>query len=116
MPSSLVIWFVGGLNTDGQLGDATTINHDAPNPVQDMDSGVTAVATGSQHTCGIKFGGALYFWGNNNWGQLGDGSTTMSLTPVLVSDMGNDVFAVSAGFYHTFAVMSLSTVSCWGKI
>ena len=51
-------------------------------------------------------------WGNNDFGQLGDGSTTQSLTPVAVSGVTDAT--ISAGGYHNCAVTSSDTVSCWG--
>jgi alpha-tubulin suppressor-like RCC1 family protein len=60
------------------------------------NSGVTAVAAGGHHTCAIK-SGALYCWGYNDYGQLGDGTTTHRNTPVAVTDMGSGVTAVAAG-------------------
>jgi alpha-tubulin suppressor-like RCC1 family protein len=45
----------------------------------------TKVAAGIDHTCGISTTGQLYCWGGNGNGQLGNGTTTPSTTPVLVS-------------------------------
>jgi hypothetical protein len=65
-----------------------------------MGSGVTAVAAGYYHTCAIK-SGALYCWGRNAYGQLGDGTTTDRTTPVAVTNMGSGAAAVAAGGYHS---------------
>ena len=44
-------------------------------PVSGMDSGVTAVAAGDYYSLAVQNGGA-YAWGENTYGQLGDGTTT----------------------------------------
>jgi len=82
------IAYCWGLNTFGQLGTATNNGTAAANPT------ATAVATslkfaslsaGANHTCGIAADATAYCWGYNGWGQLGDGTTNLSFTPVLVS-------------------------------
>jgi len=75
-----------------------------------------AIAAGGYHTCALK-GGQVYCWGQNNYGQLGDGTTTQRITPTLVADgaMGNSgVTAVAAGGYHTCALKG-GQVYCWGR-
>jgi len=53
-------------------------------------------------------------WGENDEGRLGDGSMLNSATPVLVSGISNAT-QVSAGGYHTCALLSDNTVKCWGS-
>jgi alpha-tubulin suppressor-like RCC1 family protein len=107
-----------GRNNYGQLGDGTTTDRITPTLVADGEmgnSGVTAVAAGEVHTCALK-GGRVYCWGRNDYGQLGDGTTTDRITPTLVADgeMGNSgVTAVAAGRYHTCALKG-GKVYCWG--
>jgi len=74
---------------------------------------VTAVAAGWQHTCALV-SGAVWCWGHNNHGQLGNGTTTDSATPVKVSGLSG-VTALAAGGAHTCALASASgSVWCWG--
>ena len=73
------------------------------------------VLSGRSHTCAVLASGAVQCWGINNIGQLGNGSTTNSSTPVSVIDNGNiNAIAVSAGDDHTCAVLASGTVQCWG--
>ncbi|RLE69579.1 MAG: hypothetical protein DRJ43_03785, partial [Thermoprotei archaeon] len=57
--------------------------------------------------------GTAKSWGNNWYGQLGDGTTTDRYTPVSVSEI-NNVIAIASGAYHTCALLSDGTVKCWG--
>ena len=59
--------------------------------------------------------GGVKCWGDNEYGQLGDGTTTDRLTPVEVSGPTSDVMMVAAGKYHTCAVTNVGGVKCWGK-
>jgi alpha-tubulin suppressor-like RCC1 family protein len=83
-----------GVNNEGQLGASSpqTCNSlpcsTTPLTVADGamgNSGVTAVAAGAFHTLGLKGTTCLFAWGRNNYGQLGDGTTTDRTTPVQVS-------------------------------
>lgn len=76
-------------------------------------SGVTVVSPGMNHVCAVISGGVQCL-GSNSSGQLGDGSTTESATPVQAIAQGSGVTAVSAGADHTCAVVSGGSV-CWGK-
>jgi len=79
-----------GLNTWGQLGNRSTMNSPAPVAV---DGGLrfNAFALGSgDHTCALTTAGVAYCWGRNTWGNLGDGTTNDSSTPVrVVGQAGN---------------------------
>ena len=78
-----------------------------------------SVSAGGNHTCGQVHGHAIYCWGDNRFGQLGNGTTTNSATPVLVS--GSLPFAyLSVGRNHACAVTNGQQnnlggpVYCWG--
>jgi alpha-tubulin suppressor-like RCC1 family protein len=109
----------GGVKCWGDL--ATT-----PEDVPGLTSGVSAIAAGYMHTCAIvgdaAAGGAVKCWGANDTGQLGNGTTTSSSTPVAVQGL-SAVKAISAGGApvdrftaggHGCAVTTAGTVKCWG--
>ncbi|MBK9518919.1 MAG: hypothetical protein IPO09_16525 [Anaeromyxobacter sp.] len=81
-------------------------------------TGVLAVSVGTSHRCFATAGGAVYCWGSNSLGELGDGTTTGSTVPVRALGAGNapvsGVVALSAGFHSTCALKADGTVLCWG--
>jgi alpha-tubulin suppressor-like RCC1 family protein len=106
-----------GSNGYGQLGDATTNPGRAPVDVAGLRGHVAAIAQGNSwaHTCVLMDVGAVRCWGQNAYGQLGNGSVTDSGTPVDVSDLDSDATAVAVGYYHSCALTSAGSVDCWGN-
>jgi len=107
-----------GYNVFGQLGDGTTTGpfEGKPTPVDvlGLGSGVAAIAAGYGHTCALTTAGGVKCWGNNDTGQLGDGSTVQRLTPVEVVGLGSGVAAIVGGGSHTCALTTAGGVKCWG--
>ena len=74
---------------------------------------VTGLGMGDSHTCAPTSAGAVYCWGANYNGQLGNGSTTNSAIPVAVSG-GLSFTAVAADGGHTCGLTSAGAAYCWG--
>jgi len=102
-----------GINTNGQLGDGTTTNRLTAVLVANITTATSVSAGYGDHTCATLADGTVQCWGNNGSGQLGDGTTTKRLTPVLVSNI-TTATSVSAGDAHTCATLADGTVQCWG--
>jgi alpha-tubulin suppressor-like RCC1 family protein len=77
-----------GSNLYGYLGNNSTVSQSAdPVQVQGLTAGVTQISAGYYHACAIASIG-LKCWGYNDYGQLGNGTTTTSKTPVTVQGFG----------------------------
>jgi alpha-tubulin suppressor-like RCC1 family protein len=113
-----------GANENGQLGDGTTFDRNPP--VQVLGPGgigflinVTTLAAGGAFTVALKQDGTVWTWGANDFGQLGDGTTTGRSTPVQVVGPGGSGFltgvkAIAAGRDQTVALKQDGTVWTWG--
>src|SRR5450759_3831659 len=112
-PSSAWAW---GYNSSGQLGNGTTTNSSTPVQVS-LPSGttVTAIAGGGAHSLALTSSGQVLAWGSNSSGQLGNGTTTQSSTPVAVRlPSGSTVTAIAGGGSHSLALTSTGQVLAWG--
>lgn len=86
-----------------------------PLPVSGLGTGVQDVSAGSesQHACAVVNGG-LKCWGDNYYGQVGDGTTTDRTAPVQVTGLSSGVSAVATGTEFSCAIAS-GQVKCWGS-
>jgi len=115
-----------GMNYFGQLGNSINANGDT-----DLDSsatpiavsgltGVVSLSLGDYHSCAVITGGTVKCWGYNSNGQLGnsidanaDTYLDDSSTPIAVAGL-TGVVSLSLGHLHSCALLTDSTVKCWG--
>ncbi len=113
-----------GLNKNGQLGNGINLLEAQqskkvpfsvkPVLVQNLETNVSFIASGDNHNCAIVNNGEVKCWGNNNYGQLGDGTRIDSSIPVLVKGIDNAV-SLSLGAYHSCALLKTGEIKCWGN-
>lgn len=103
-----------GWNSNGQLGDGTTLTRTTPVQVSGLTN-VVAVAAGAGglYSLAVKSDGTVWVWGDNAYLQQANGSNVLRLTPVQVSGLTN-VVAVAGGGLHSLALRSDGTGWAWG--
>ena len=117
----------GDMEIMGQLGNGDTIDRTTPVDVHTSASDnsplsdIAAISSGNTHTCAITINDKVKCWGQGSYGRLGNRFFSNKPTPVDVHTSPSDssplseVAAISAGDYHTCALMINNTVKCWGS-
>lgn len=103
-----------GSNANGALGDGGTSARSTPGPISGgLSFASLASGSGAPSTCAITTAGVAYCWGDNEWGQIGDGTQAHRNTPSRVA--GGLTFAsLSTGDRHTCGVTTTGVAYCWG--
>jgi len=102
-----------GRNYEGQLGDGTMVGSKAVPDQVGQESNWIQVSTGQSHTVALKSNMSLWAWGENDLGQLGDGTTVNKGSPIQIGT-DTDWAEISAGYNHTIALRSNGTLWGWG--
>ena len=111
--------FTWGSNSGGQLGLNQSVSISNSSPVQVGSSSWIAVSAGANNTSGILSNNQAYEWGNNNFGQIGDKTTTPKSSPVLLSNStagvtGNSWTMVAAS-YMSGGIRNDGIIFTWGN-
>jgi len=101
-------------NGYGALGNNKVgVNSSVPVQVSGITGGATAIAANGYHSCAVV-NGLVQCWGDNTYGELGNGSTTASPVPVPVSGIAGGATAVAVGNDHSCAIVNGGAL-CWGR-
>jgi len=98
--STGAVWAWGD-NGDGQLGNGTTVDSDVPVPVTGLPAGIIDVRAGGRHSLALDGAGNVWAWGENTYGQVGNGTTKRAELPVEVL---SGMTMISAGALHSLAM------------
>jgi alpha-tubulin suppressor-like RCC1 family protein len=104
-----------GSNSNGRLGDDTTIGRSSPVSVIGGLSDWVQISAGYAHTIALRANGSAWAWGYNIDGRLGDDTITAKSSPVSVVSGFSDWVQVSAGRYHSAALRADGSAWAWGN-
>ena len=108
-----------GLNTYGAVGNGVVLTGSdilqlTPVTAGPFPAAVSSISFGMYHACAALSDGSAVCWGGQGTdGRLGDGTTTHRTVPTLVSGVSG-VTQISAHYTHSCAVLTDSTIKCWG--
>lgn len=114
------IAYCWGDNTSGDLGDGTGTERDVPTAVQGGLAFRAVSGAGNNHACGLTSAGLAYCWGDDDYGDLGDGNGLLNEpiierdSPVAVSG-GLMYQSLASGPYHNCAITAAGAAYCWGN-
>jgi alpha-tubulin suppressor-like RCC1 family protein len=104
-----------GNNQYGQLGYGQPADYRLTAvDVFELTFGAAAASAGGGQTCALTPGGGILCWGNNKYGQLGDGTGEKRNVPTAVAGITQGAAKVVTGWNHTCAVMGNGELQCWG--
>lgn len=113
-PQASNLWAWGRGDT-GALGNGTLITQSVPAVVgAGTPTTWTDASAGFAHTCAVNGDGTGWCWGDNYWGELGDGTTTNRDIPARVG-FENWWVSISAGGGHTCGIRNTGELVCWGR-
>jgi alpha-tubulin suppressor-like RCC1 family protein len=82
--------------------------------VPGLASGIDAISGEGLNHCALTSTGRVKCWGDNEFGQLGDGTTDAHATPIDIRGLGSGVTSVATGSFHSCAITRGGGIKCWG--
>jgi alpha-tubulin suppressor-like RCC1 family protein len=103
-----------GWNAAGCLGDGSSVaKRPTPAPIAALSNIKAIAANGSLHSMALKNDGTVWTWGDNFYGQIGDGTSIEKHVPVQLTSISN-IAAIGTGERHSFAIRNDGTLLAWG--
>jgi uncharacterized repeat protein (TIGR02543 family) len=116
--------YMWGLNYGGKLGDGTSTNRNVPTEITSrfsLDAGdkIISLSLSAYSSSAVSSTGRVFMWGRNEYGQLGDGTTTNRNVPTEITSRfslsaGDKIISLSLGSNHTSALSATGRVHMWG--
>ncbi len=103
-----------GAGNRGRLGNGSTANSSSPVQVSGLTSGVAAIGAGNEFACALLVSGSVRCWGYGVNGNLGNGDTADSSSPVTVLNVTN-AKSISVASGTACVTTSAGGVKCWGS-
>ena len=117
--------FTWGDNNMRQLGDGTYIDSSTPVEITsqfslNIEETIKSVSLGRYHSSSITSEGRIFTWGFNMKGQLGDGTTENSSTPIDITSqfdlgVGETIISINLGEMHSSVITSEGRIFTWGQ-
>jgi predicted fused transcriptional regulator/phosphomethylpyrimidine kinase len=107
--------YTWGNNSKGQLGVGRTLATSTVPRMIDTISNCTAIACGDEHMIAIAANNRLFGWGDNTFGQIGNGTNDQQNIPVEITRSISAPIMIACGPTHSFAVNSNKRLVGWGK-
>ena len=103
--------YAWGWNAYGQIGDGTTVNRHLPKRVALLPGVAAQITAGANHSVVRRADGSVWAFGENSYGQIGDGTGTQRKRPTRVV---GGVASIGTGRLHTLAVKTDGSIWAWG--
>ncbi len=107
--------YANEVSIEGHQGTGTKTSNSVTANVFIGGGGAVQVSVGGAHTCAVLSSGHIDCWGRNHDGELGDGTTTKSGTPVEVEEISDATEVTAAEERNTCALLASGHIDCWGK-
>lgn len=83
--------------------------------VSGLGGGISKLVAGYEHTCAVTATGGGKCWGDNSYGQLGDGTIINRSTPMDAKGLTSNATTLATGSSYTCVVVSGGRPKCWGS-
>lgn len=103
-----------GNNSNGQLGDGTTVDKSIPTAVGSLGGLAERIRAGAAHTCAELQNNGPRCWGYNIFGQVGNNTSGNTLSSPVATHVISNSASLATGGYHTCATINNGSTYCWG--